>query len=75
MSSPIRRNFPPQAGQAHGAGCNASSRGRWSGNGRRAGFCASAAPSIAAATGYQGAEGRWKPPMVSFSRGGMQGRL
>jgi hypothetical protein len=49
-SSAILRSAPPQPGQVHGAGCRRSSLGRWSGNGRRAGFCASAAVSAAVAT-------------------------
>ena len=38
----------PQAGQVHGAEWITSSRGRCSGKGRLAGFCASVAASIAA---------------------------
>jgi hypothetical protein len=44
------RSAPPQPGQLHGAGCRWSSLGRCSGKGHRAGFCASAAVSTAAAT-------------------------
>jgi len=45
-SSPIRRKTPPQEGRVQGTGWVTSSPGRCSGNGRRAGFCASVASSI-----------------------------
>jgi hypothetical protein len=66
MSSPIRRSAPPQVGQLQGAGCLASSRGRWSGSRRRAGFCPLTTALIA---GGQDWAGDGDPlGLVSFQR-------
>jgi hypothetical protein len=49
-SAPTRLSTPPQLGQAQAAAWITSSRGRWSGSGRRAGLTYSASASMAAAS-------------------------